>query len=162
MSKPNDNIYKLYYEARSICLSHRCNKWKNFWMWGNQNLQTGYKNLKYYFLIWLESDGTFHYDDINEVSIVVEYNKKYRIDISTYSEKFFWEFEEKNWQFVSAYIKKVIQHQYDSIEGLNSIISLTKDAYSDVEPKQMYDAINKSFRKTKLKKIKSLNKHENK
>lgn len=150
----NQKIYKLYEDIVGICIKNRCDIWKNSWMYNKQN------KIEYYHLIWLESDGTLHYRDINDISIEIEYDKlskRYRIDLrARYNVHNFWLFEDKDWINVEIYVKELITLQYNFIQKSTSLVNLTKDAYYDKEPKKMYKEMNIKQRIIKLKKLREL------
>ena len=134
----------------NICFSHTRTKWSNGW----QNNKKG--KLKYHYLIWQESDHTLHYQDIDGVSIELEYTDRYRIDlrVGTFSNNHnFWRFDDKDWLFVETYIKELVTHQFNSIEKLYEIMKLTNDAYFEIKPEKMYKAMTVKLRKEKLEKL---------
>jgi len=141
-------IHKLYEDIVAICIENRCDVWRNSWMWNSAKL-------KYYYLVYLESDGTLHYNDINDMSIEIEYDKfskKYRIDLKTrYEVHHFWLFD-KNWLNVELYVKELVKLQYNSIQESMLLVGLTSDF--EVEPTKMYQKMVIKQRKDKLQKLK--------
>jgi len=151
-------IDKLYQDILNICLLYVCDTWSNGWHYDNKGALGVDNKLAYHYLIYRESDGTFHYQDIDGVIVDIEFDRwqnKYRIDIKigcvdTHN---FWLFDDKDWILVEAYVKELITHQYNSIEKLHNIIELTNDAYFEINPQKMYQAMNIKIRKNKLQKI---------
>jgi len=136
-----------------ICELHRCNEWKNSWMWNKRQ-----NELKYYHLITFDL-CEFYYRNINDTSIEVKFEKsynKFRIDVKTrYKGHNFWLFDEKDWLFVEKYVKNLVKIEYDSLEKLYSTVALTDGAYMEREPFEMYRKMNVKLRKDKLEKLKN-------
>lgn len=155
---PLTKINNLCQDVLNICLLHRTSTWSNGWRYDNKG-QPGLSNkLSYFYLIYQERDGTFHYQDIDGVDIELEYDSfrnKYRIDIEVGNTDThnFWLFDAKDWLLVETYIKELITHQYNSIEKLYSLIKLTNDAYFEINPDKMYQAMRVKLRKEKLQKL---------
>lgn len=154
-------IDDLCQDILNICSSYCTSTWSNGWQYDNKGALGVTNTLKYYYLIYQESDHTFHYQDIDGVKIEIEYDSfrnKYRIDIrvSTVDSHNFWLFDIKDWILVETYVKELITHQYNSIEKLHNIMNLTNDAYFEINPKKMYQAMTVKLRKEKLQKITDL------
>lgn len=151
-----EKVHKLYNDVITICQNHRCDEWKNSWMWDSSQ-----DNLLYYYLIYFDaySDSCkFEYQDIDDVYISIKYdnwNKKYRIDLKDrYGLHNFWYFDNDKFIFVEKYIKEIIECQYESLEKHYFLMKLTNDSYAyDKEPLEMYNKMKLLFRKDKLEKI---------
>ena len=139
-----------------LCPLYVTNSWTNSWMWDNQ-LQP--HKLKYHQLIQYDKKE-FSYDDIENTDINVHYDgyrSCYRIDIKLrYDVHNFWIFSEKEWIYVSKYVKEIIGHQYESMCKLTSLVGLSNGAYMEKEPLKMYKYINIKLRREKLDKINKL------
>lgn len=158
MISQHQKIIDLYEISLGICVSHITSNWSNSWMW---NIPQRSKII-YHHLIYIESDHTFHYNNINNTEIHVKYDnigKKYRIDIrNRYKLPNFWLFDDMDWLNVELYVKTIIQTEYDSLQKLYSLLDLTNDGYADKQPTKMYQKMNIKQRKLKLNKINNDNK----
>lgn len=145
-----DLLNQIFEEVDQVCETKKTHKWSNSWPWKNVVLT-------YYHLIYQETDGTFHYKNINDLEIEIEYEnfyKKYRIDIKTrYHKHNFWLFDEDKCIFVKEYVKRLIKLEYDSIQKSYLLLELSDDAYMEKEPSLMYQNMNIKFRKDKLGKL---------
>ena len=152
----SDLIQNLFDDIRNILVLHRCEKWSNNWTWDKN-----FRNIKYYYLIFLEQDDTFHYKtfhykDIENFSIELElYNNIYRIDIRDEKQDThnWWNFKEEDFLIVETYIKELIKHQYYSIEKFSTLINLSENAYGFNKPDDMYYKMNIKLRQQKLQKL---------
>ena len=147
-----NRIIQLKDDLINICETHRCDNWRNSWMWDVTN-----SYIQYHYLIYVEDNHGLHYSDIEDVKIDLnydKYHKKYRIDIQTrYKIHNFWLFDDDKWLFVEKYVKEIVKTQYNNIKKMNNLISLSNDAYFDREPIKTYKKMNFKLRKEKLKKI---------
>lgn len=150
MSTPNDKIIQLKEDLVGICISHRCDQWRNSWMFDSTN-----SYLKYYHLIYFEDNHGLHYDDIEDLQIGLQYNnyyKKYRLDIETrYRIHNYWLFSDDKWLLVEKYVKEIVKTQYNNIQKIKNLISLSDDADFENESKKVYFEMNIKLRKDKLK-----------
>lgn len=148
-------------DIKSICFTHRCDKWSNSWQFNNGN-QTPISKIQNFFLTHIEHDGTIHYQDIEGLSIEIQYVQDYRskeyyyrIDIKErkYDIHNFWLFDDKDFILVETYVKELVYHQYQKIEKFYQLINLSKGAYMEKQPEKMYHIMNIKLRGEKLKKI---------
>lgn len=128
-------------------------------MWSNN---TGYGGSLIYFFLIVLSDDDLNYRDIDDMSIeITKPNNidgyQYRIDIkSKYKIHNFWLFNDDNFDKVATYVKTLVESRYKSITKSHKILNITKNAYFDRVPPNMYDTIEKLNRNKKLKKLKKL------